>query len=269
MIEACQEIADFDRAARWTAALTTWCAEQPGLVAVHRPVRRAPRADHAGARRLRRGARRVRPSRCSGTSRTRRQVRPASRWPSGATCCGSAATWPARRPLTSRRSRSATNRSPGWRCSGLPRAASRRPSRPSGGWSPSRRPRAPLAAAPSRGGGVARRRSPRRGRRPGRRARIHRGFVRLPVGAGARRPRRRTGRSRVRRPAAAMPLLRRARGRLGPARRAVREPRGAACSSAGYCAPSATTTPRVTELAAARRSFAELAPCRPSAKPPH
>jgi len=42
MIEACQEIADFDRAARWTSALTTWCDEQPGLVpftgqcAVHR-----------------------------------------------------------------------------------------------------------------------------------------------------------------------------------------------------------------------------------------
>jgi DNA-binding CsgD family transcriptional regulator len=42
MIEACQEIADFGRAAEWTHALTTWCAAQPGLVpftaqcAVHR-----------------------------------------------------------------------------------------------------------------------------------------------------------------------------------------------------------------------------------------
>lgn len=42
MIEACQEIADFGRAAEWTHALTTWCDAQPGLVpftaqcAVHR-----------------------------------------------------------------------------------------------------------------------------------------------------------------------------------------------------------------------------------------
>ncbi len=42
MIEACQEIADFDRAARWTSTLTAWCDQQPGLVpftgqcAVHR-----------------------------------------------------------------------------------------------------------------------------------------------------------------------------------------------------------------------------------------
>lgn len=42
MIEACQEIADFDRAARWTSMLTAWCDQQPGLVpftgqcAVHR-----------------------------------------------------------------------------------------------------------------------------------------------------------------------------------------------------------------------------------------
>ncbi|HEY6932320.1 MAG TPA: LuxR C-terminal-related transcriptional regulator [Marmoricola sp.] len=42
MIEACQEVGDFDRAARWTEALTTWCDAQPGLVsftgqcAVHR-----------------------------------------------------------------------------------------------------------------------------------------------------------------------------------------------------------------------------------------
>ncbi|MFC5995657.1 LuxR C-terminal-related transcriptional regulator [Pseudonocardia hispaniensis] len=42
MIEACQEISDFGRAAEWTSALTTWCEAQPGLVmftgqcAVHR-----------------------------------------------------------------------------------------------------------------------------------------------------------------------------------------------------------------------------------------
>ncbi len=42
MIEACQEISDFGRAETWTLALTTWCADQPGLVmftgqcAVHR-----------------------------------------------------------------------------------------------------------------------------------------------------------------------------------------------------------------------------------------
>jgi DNA-binding NarL/FixJ family response regulator len=42
LIEACQEISDFDRVAQWTMALTTWCAAQVGLVpftgqcAVHR-----------------------------------------------------------------------------------------------------------------------------------------------------------------------------------------------------------------------------------------
>ncbi len=42
LIEACQEISDFGRAAEWTTALTTWCAAQVGLVpftgqcAVHR-----------------------------------------------------------------------------------------------------------------------------------------------------------------------------------------------------------------------------------------
>lgn len=32
LIEACQEISDFGRVAEWTAALTTWCVDQPGLV---------------------------------------------------------------------------------------------------------------------------------------------------------------------------------------------------------------------------------------------
>jgi ATP/maltotriose-dependent transcriptional regulator MalT len=32
MIEACQELSDFSRAASWTVALTRWCDAQPGLV---------------------------------------------------------------------------------------------------------------------------------------------------------------------------------------------------------------------------------------------
>jgi DNA-binding CsgD family transcriptional regulator len=42
MIEGCQEVSDFGRAAEWTVALTRWCERQPGLVpftgqcAVHR-----------------------------------------------------------------------------------------------------------------------------------------------------------------------------------------------------------------------------------------
>ncbi len=42
LVEACQDLSDFGRAAQWTAALTIWCDSQPGLIpftgqcAVHR-----------------------------------------------------------------------------------------------------------------------------------------------------------------------------------------------------------------------------------------
>ena len=69
MIEACQEVSDFGRAAEWTSALTAWIDEQPGLVpftgqcAVHRGqilrvcgrVRPGGRGARAGRRALRRG----------------------------------------------------------------------------------------------------------------------------------------------------------------------------------------------------------------------
>jgi hypothetical protein len=32
MIEACQEVSDYSRAASWTSALTRWCDTQPGLI---------------------------------------------------------------------------------------------------------------------------------------------------------------------------------------------------------------------------------------------
>ena len=63
MIEGCQEISDFGRAAEWTAALDALVRRAARAGRVHRAVRGAPRPDHAAARRLRRRARRVRAGR--------------------------------------------------------------------------------------------------------------------------------------------------------------------------------------------------------------
>jgi len=55
LIEACQEVSDFDRAAEWTSALTSWIEAQPGLVpftgqcAVHRGQIMRVRGSFAGA----------------------------------------------------------------------------------------------------------------------------------------------------------------------------------------------------------------------------
>jgi hypothetical protein len=53
MIEGCQEIADFDRAAPVDVRAHHLVPAAAGPRTVHRPVRRAPRPDHAHARRLR------------------------------------------------------------------------------------------------------------------------------------------------------------------------------------------------------------------------
>ena len=47
LIEACQEVCDYGRAAEWTSALTRWVDSQPEAGALHRSVRSAPRTDYA------------------------------------------------------------------------------------------------------------------------------------------------------------------------------------------------------------------------------
>ena len=117
MIEGCQEIADFDRAARWTAALTTWCAGQQGLVpftgqcAVHRgQIMRAQGAFDEALTEFDLAVQRYLADQTPG--------RPASQWPSAATCSASAATSARRTRRTTKRSRSVTNPSLASRCCG-------------------------------------------------------------------------------------------------------------------------------------------------------
>ena len=95
LIEACQEISDFDRVAEWTSALTTWCDAQPGLVpftgqcAVHRGqimrVRGAFAAGHRG----------VRGARPSATSPPDTPRPPGWPWPRAVRCCASSVTYDA------------------------------------------------------------------------------------------------------------------------------------------------------------------------------
>ena len=130
LIEGCQEVSDFSRAAEWTEALSDWCDAQPGLVpfrgqcAVHRGQL------HAGPRRLRPGGRGARDGRRPTTPSTDLSRRPVWPWASAATCCGSAGTWTRRRRRTRRRAGTATSRSPvscccGWRGTGPTRPSRR------------------------------------------------------------------------------------------------------------------------------------------------
>ena len=75
MIEACQEISDFGRVAEWTAVLQRWCEQTAGPGGVHRAVLGAPRPADAGAGRLGRGARGVRPGPAAATPRPGRPGR--------------------------------------------------------------------------------------------------------------------------------------------------------------------------------------------------
>ena len=61
MIEACQPIVDYDRLARVDRAAQRLVRRPAGAGDVHRPVRGAPRADHADPRGVRGAAGRVRP----------------------------------------------------------------------------------------------------------------------------------------------------------------------------------------------------------------
>ena len=76
MIEACQEVSDFGRAAEWTSALTAWVRRAAGPGAVHRPVRRAPRARSCGCTAPSPRRSRSSSARCSGTSPPGRPSRP-------------------------------------------------------------------------------------------------------------------------------------------------------------------------------------------------
>ena len=137
LIEACQEVSDYGRAAEWTSALTSWIDAQPGLVpftgqcAVHRgQIMRVRGAFAEAVEEFRRA--------------TERYAAAGTPAPAGLAMaeCGEVlrilGDLPAPRRRTSGRSGSATRPSPGARCSGSTVDARPPPSAPSTGCWPSR-----------------------------------------------------------------------------------------------------------------------------------
>ena len=118
MIEGCQEVSDFSRAAEWTDGPHPLVRLTTGLGAVHRPVRGPPRPDHAAPGGVRRGAGGVLAGDAAATSPPVRPNRLVLRWPNEPTCSASKARTPAPRRHTPKRSTMATTRSRTWRCSG-------------------------------------------------------------------------------------------------------------------------------------------------------
>ena len=255
MIEGCQEISDFGRAAEWTAALSGGASEQPGLVAftgqcaVHRgQIMRLRGAFRAGARRARR-------ARSPATSSRPRPARPGSPTPSAARCCGMRGELDAAEESYERAADHGYEPQPGlallWLARGRTEAASPR----SAGCWPRRPTRCaapgccPAAVEVLLAGG---RRRTRRARRP-RELERDRRRLRLRRAARAWRRTRRGGSSSptATRPARSPTCAR--RRRCGHAHGGARtRRRGCGCRSAGRCAALGDDDVGDRELAAAR-----------------
>ena len=124
VIACCEEAFEPRRAREWTNALARWCEGQPQMVAFTRPLPRAPRRDHAAARRVARCARRG----AAGARALRAGDEPGGDRPGALPARGAPSPArglrsgrggvPRREPLR------AGSRSPAWRCCGSARETS-------------------------------------------------------------------------------------------------------------------------------------------------
>ena len=263
MIEGCQEISDFGRAARWTAALTRWCSAQPGLVAftgqaaVHRgQIMRLHGAFAEAVEEFESAVRRYLAS--------PDPTRPASRAPRRATYCASSETSRAPKRAMRPPSTTGTNPSPASRCCGWPWVARRRPRRRPSAAGRDQGPVMRSRILPAvveillAAGEVDEARTAATSWKDRRRLRLRR-----PAGDG--RVRARLRRARGRRRSGALPYLRKAsalwRGLEAPYEVArVRLQIGRALAALGDDVSS------LSELAAARRAFVELGAARDAAQ---